>query len=149
MGDRWEELRAALAGASPGPWRAGGPTFRCVLDHGPGGRHGAGVCRYTFDGWADDYGEVSRDIGYTPESVSTDRPPVVAGTWDYEEGGVKEPADAAFIAAARNALPHLLAERDALLAACKALLCLSLPNDVSGRKMLDDAVAAVKNAEGV
>jgi hypothetical protein len=107
--DRLAELEALASAATPGPWRAGRPTFQCVLDHGKDG-HGRGNCRYGFRGWVDGGTTVSRDVAYGPESVSTDEAPVVAGMWDYEEGGVREPADASFIAAARIAVPELIAE---------------------------------------
>lgn len=108
-GERLAELERLASAATPGPWRVGYPAFRCVLDHA-GEAHGRGKCRYSFEGWRDGEGQVSRDIGYGPESVSGDEAPVVAGTWDYECGGVREPADAAFIAAARTAVPELVAE---------------------------------------
>jgi hypothetical protein len=100
--DRLAELSAA---ATPGPWRVGRPLFRCRLDH----EHGPGGCRYSFAGWSDDPTAVSQDAGHTTYSVAGGGPPPVCGQWDYDEGGVFDPVDAAFIAAAANYVRGLLA----------------------------------------
>lgn len=97
--------------ATPGPWRIGAPFFQCLLDH-PGERHGAGKCRYTFQGWQEsDSHEIHRDISYTPETEHTAaHDGQICGHWDYDFGGVVREADAAFIAAAREDVPRLLAD---------------------------------------
>ncbi|HVK13750.1 MAG TPA: hypothetical protein VM597_33715 [Gemmataceae bacterium] len=121
------EIRAACAAATPGPWRVGEPGFRCdIPEHQPAG-HGGKACRYTFAGWSEwRYHAVARDPGYTPGSTNADELPVVAGMWDYEEGGIQRPEDAAFIAGARQWVPALLdalerceAERDRLRDECQ------------------------------
>lgn len=38
-------------GYTPGPWRTGSPSFRCIKPHKHMGEPG---CEYTFQGWADD-----------------------------------------------------------------------------------------------
>lgn len=105
--------------ATPGPWRVGEPGFRCTLDHGQGsGGHGKSHCRYTFQGWNDDeywHKYIHRDVGFTPASEAHDAQ-LVAGTWDYEEGGIRRADDSEFIAHARTDVPALVAEVERLRA---------------------------------
>lgn len=89
--------------ATPGPWKSGSPNFSCTMDH----QHGRGECRYEFRGWND--GEywakyIHRD---KPMAANTDAEQV-AGTWDYEEGGIQRREDAELIVALINNLPAIL-----------------------------------------
>lgn len=96
-----DELERLASKATPGPWRVGVPLFRCQNPAHKPARHVTAECVHRFLEWWDGGGEViSRDIGYTETSTKKDEPPVIAGMWDYELGGIQEPADAAFIAAA-------------------------------------------------
>jgi hypothetical protein len=96
------KLRELCERATPGPWRKGSPTIKCILPHFP---HGQGQCEYGHHGW-DDYREVHQDRPYTGQDDA--EAGLIAGQWDYEEGGIRKDEDAAFIAAARTALPECL-----------------------------------------
>lgn len=108
--ERLAELEGLAAAATPGPWRVGVPVWHCTLHavpH-PGPEDG---CVYTYEGWENDRcWSVSPDPGYGPADTSDAERPVVCGMWDYDAGGVRRPADALFIAAARGAVPELVAE---------------------------------------
>ena len=117
---RLQEIRERVERATPGPWVPGQPLFRCVLDHGKSG-HGGRACRYTFGGtW---YGEdhlITSAPGLGPNS--TEKSAVdVAGNYDYEAGGIVNPNAVPFIAHARQDIPDLLADRDALVQRIKRL----------------------------
>jgi hypothetical protein len=45
-------------------------------------------------------------------------------------------------------LEEIAASHADLLVACKKLLAISLPHDVSGQRMRDEAIAAIADAEG-
>jgi hypothetical protein len=90
-------LRALAEAATPGPWRMGTPGSRCKLPHFP---HGRGECAYTFDGYDDDPTSISMDVDYGSDDIVVNNG-LVAGQWDYEEGGIVHAADAAYIAAVR------------------------------------------------
>lgn len=97
------EIRKRAEAATKGPWRKGEPDFRCVLSHYP---HGKGECVYSLQGWTDYGSAIHRDSGArTSNDASGD---MVAGAWNYEEGGVRMDADREFIAAARTDIPALL-----------------------------------------
>lgn len=108
--ERLAAIEARCQKATPGPWRVGGPSFRCVLVHGANGRHGQGNCRYTFSGWFDNDHEISADRGYTASNEQGDTSSMIAGTYDYDTGGILVREDAEFIAAARSDVPSLIAE---------------------------------------
>jgi hypothetical protein len=91
--DRLAELDRLAAAATPGPWFTGYPQ----------------TVAGTFVKWSGLATEVNRDPGYS-SGQPIDPEGQVAGMWDYEEGGVRLAADAAFIAAARTAVPELVAE---------------------------------------
>jgi hypothetical protein len=98
----WERL---CREATPEPWRVGKPLWRCLQNPMPA-READRV--YTRSGWSDCHAAVYRDDpagDYRREDAD-----LVAGMWDYEEGGILHPANSAFIAAARTALPALIAE---------------------------------------
>jgi hypothetical protein len=85
-----------------------------VLNHGDGVGHERGECRYTFNGWLNGTEQIYRDIAYRHTDVPDDNDQV-AGTWDYEEGGIRKPADAAYIVAASpDVILALLDELDTL-----------------------------------
>lgn len=109
-----EEIRARAAGATPGPWRAGSLAGQCHLDHA----HGRGGCDYRA-AWHDDTGDVYRYAVEDGDPLGGRQDAdLVAGMWDYDQGGVRRPEDARFIAAARADVPALLAavaERDHLV----------------------------------
>ena len=89
--------------ATPGPWRRGYPNFSCTMKH----QHGQGACRYEFRGWSDtEYWQhhIYRDKEM-PDNTHEEQ---VAGTWNYEEGGINKPADAELIVALINNLPAIL-----------------------------------------
>lgn len=97
-------LRALLAAATPGPWRAGMSwAGRCKLPH----QHHGSVSGCVYEP------ELMRLPGHIAAGVPATN---VAGMWDYEEGGVRLDADATLIAEAVNALPALLDEVEALRA---------------------------------
>jgi hypothetical protein len=110
------DLRAKAMAATPGPWRIGTPGSRCKLDHFP---HGRGECRYTFDGYSDDVTSISRSVEYGPDDVVVDDG-LIAGRWDYEEGGIAHEADAAYIAAAN---PQVVLALIARVEELEARLC--------------------------
>ena len=93
-----------LAGkATQGPWRVGEPSFRCKMDH----RHGQGSCRYEFDGWME--GDHWKSYIYRDKPMEHDKQAErVAGTWNYEEGGVAKAEDAELIITLVNNLPAIL-----------------------------------------
>ncbi len=99
------EIRERESKATKGPWRLGSPSFRCKLNCRP---HGQGKCAYTFDGWTDYAGQISADNG----PMLADEEVMIAGTWDYEYGGIKRDEDRVFIAHAREDIPFLLGELD-------------------------------------
>lgn len=110
MSDRLQEIEERWARATPGPWTTKRPRFICVLDeHYPKdkkcnrktglGWHVGAECVLEFARWEDGYNEVWAD----PEHM-------VAGMWDYEVGGIKEPQDARAIAAAPEDISWLIAE---------------------------------------
>ena len=94
--------------ATPEPWRPERPRVECVNpQHYKDGRIGdvrAGghvppdTCTFRFVRWEEGYGEIYGK----PEEM-------VAGTWDYETGGVQRAEDISAIVALRNAAPTLLA----------------------------------------
>lgn len=108
-----DELRRLAEAATPGQWRVGSASFRCKLDHN-GELHGKGQCKYTFDGWHDDYTSKHR-IGqyreFTPDEEHTSYREI-AGNFDYDIGGIIKPEDAEFIAACDP--PTILALLDRL-----------------------------------
>ncbi len=92
---------------TPGPWRQGEPTFSCKIGT-PGHVHGKGNCTYAFQGWmTGEYwaGRIHRD----KEMADNTQAEQVAGTWNYEEGGIVNAADAELIVALINNLPQILA----------------------------------------
>lgn len=121
---RWAELTAA---ATPGPWRRGdvwqwavvmpdlfGPD-KCAFCHN--GKLGPPV----WSGDADINGELQpAHKHYDPDPYGADRlvsgpDGLVAGSVSDDEGGIIDPADTAFVAEARAAMPELLAfARDVL-----------------------------------
>ena len=101
-----DKLKELAQAATPGPWRIGSPNARCKIRHS----HGTSACRYTFEGWWDDGHEVSRACDFGPEDEPSKQETLVAGTWDYEEGGIRRAEDAAFIAAANPATVLVLIE---------------------------------------
>ena len=62
-------------------------------------------------------------------------------------GGTNVPADD-LATYRKSEVAELQASHARLLEACKALLACSLPTDISGRAMVDQAVAAIAKAEG-
>ena len=94
-----------LAGkGTPGPWKQGEPSFSCTMKH----QHGKGECKYEFQGWMDgEYwaGHIHRD----KEMADNTQAEQVAGTWDYEYGGIRNEADSELICALINNLPKILA----------------------------------------
>jgi hypothetical protein len=106
-----ESIRQRVEAATPGPWRQGHWSGRCHLQHEgtrfhPGGKG----CVY--------------DPEFYPDTVtiSTAEPgSLVAGQWDYEYGGIREPDDAAFVAHARQDIPALLAAMDGLVLALEQM----------------------------
>jgi hypothetical protein len=110
-------IKARTEAATRGPWRTGYASTNCKVDHGKGfGGHNGKDCRYTFSFWMDgEYGErsISRALDHRPgDEVPPDS--LVCGMWGYEDGGVRLPVDADFIAAARDDVPALVAEVERL-----------------------------------
>lgn len=100
------EIQARADAATNGPWRVGTPNFSCQEPHGYP-HPGPPECKYAMIGWhdtcdifqdRDDYASGDTDAG------------LIAGMWDYEEGGIRKQPDADFIAHARHDIPALLAE---------------------------------------
>ena len=105
-------LRALLDKATPGEWRAASQWARCTLDHdGRGGGHGRGACAYLAQPPEPHDHEI---IVPCPAGAVLGERIIVAGTWDYEEGGIQRAEDTALIVAAVNALPDLLALAEAV-----------------------------------
>lgn len=100
-----------LAGkATAGPWKNGDPSFHCTMKH----QHGVGACVYAFRGWHE--GEYwSRYIYRDKPMEKSGDEEMVAGTIDYDSGGIAKPADAELICTLVNNLPQILAalRRDA------------------------------------
>ena len=101
--------------ATPGPWRVGALFAQCLRQH----EHRRGDCDFRHY-WTDDGTEIhfgpSRDgLPYDGDTGDS----MVAGQWDYEEGGVRRVEDAQFIAAARQDVPALVAEVRRLRAALR------------------------------
>lgn len=118
-----EEVKAMLEAATPGPWRAATPMFRCQR-HQAGG-HSAD-CQATFDGWWEGTEwhpptHIYCDPGFTPETAFPGHAEVnellIVGTWNYDEGGVRLPADVHLIAAAPDLAAAFLALSSQLAAA--------------------------------
>ena len=89
---------------TPGPWRVGEPNFHCTMNH----QHGKGECHYAMHGWMGESfwrGRIHRD---KPMATNADAE-MVAGTWDYEYGGIRNEADSELICALINNLPKILA----------------------------------------
>lgn len=108
MTDTNADLAAVLehiaSRGTPGPWRVGNPSFSCTMDH----VHGKGDCSYEFRGWME--GEYWNKYIYRDKPMATNADEeLVAGKWDYEEGGIVKPADAELIVALINNLPQILA----------------------------------------
>ncbi len=95
--------------ATPGPWRKGSPRIQCLISI-DGHRHGEGNCKYEHTGWYD-FGGIYQDRKYghgaKPDDDSDEEAGLIAGMWDYEEGGVRREEDQEFIAHARTDLPRL------------------------------------------
>lgn len=99
--ERAEWKRIAEA-ATPGPWKAGSPTFRCKIKQHEGNHPGGSACIYEFDGWytdgSDDEHTFNREIYKDkPMSVQGDTE-LIAGSWDYDYGGVRHRNDSIYIA---------------------------------------------------
>jgi hypothetical protein len=89
--------------STPGPWKAGSPSFFCTMEH----KHGKGECDYAFRGWNEE--EYWRKSIYRDKPMlNTNEAEQVAGTWDYEEGGIIKPEDSELIVALINNLPAIL-----------------------------------------
>ena len=109
-------LRELEAQATAGPWKAGEPSFGCPEKHFSHSE--ACQSRTVQTGWYargdEDYDAfwthaIWRDVPYAYVKDQGAEPDgQIAGTWDYESGGIRKAADVEFIAAVRNALPALL-----------------------------------------
>ena len=87
--------------ASPGPWRTGHPKWgACPQEHD----HYFGRCRYAITGWHHNDQEVWR------ADSTSDFDGLVAGMWDYEDGGIRRVEDAIAIAHAPDDIAALLYE---------------------------------------
>ena len=87
-----DELEAKAKAATPGPWRTGYLSKRCLMDH----KHeGKATCKYEPWQWID-------DDGFEREVSTIHGQPVVS--WDADHSSLPETADAAFIAAANPAI---------------------------------------------
>lgn len=120
-----DALEALAKAATPGPWRRGYSSGRCVVDHnnGRGGGHDRGQCDHRYVGWIDDEHHISRDPGYEAVGAPYILRQDVCGNFDYEEGGVIEPKDAVFIAAADpSTVLALIARLRAAELVCLAVL---------------------------
>jgi hypothetical protein len=134
------QLRELLSAATPGPWKKGTPNRHC-LKHDPPHPGGA-ECEYTFIGWYE--GEGWKDI--YPAAGEPDYKDVIAGMWDYEEGGISKPEDAALIVAAVNSLPALLDVAEAALSFADFATCLD-PDCEHKVCVLNRAFLALDNTE--
>lgn len=130
--------------ATAGPWRCGNPEFSCILDHGTRSLAGllthppyAKGCIYQFSGWRENTNEIHVDRDYSQVSYSGDVPRElhqvysenrIAGTWDYDLGGIEKPKDVDFIAHAREDIPYLLSQVRKGRALAELILNLSNPN---------------------
>jgi len=126
------EIKERAEAASPGPWEAGdvwyvagvifdderqrvGPgkkATRCAMCH-----LGAPVAsgRWDINGTRMQAHRHHTDDPYAPEHrISSADGGVVAGNYDYEAGGILRPEDTAFIVAARQDVPALVAEVERL-----------------------------------
>jgi hypothetical protein len=109
--ERLAEIEARANAATRGPWRAGAPDWRCRKpEHGTMQHPGPPECVYQYAGWQAAVGVVSPDPGYAADDTRAAERPAVAGTWDYESGGILAPADVVFVAHARADVPELVAE---------------------------------------
>jgi hypothetical protein len=110
-------LKALAEKATPGPWKQGQPNFRCKEAH----KHGDS-CIAVHDGWYGEY-EVWRDVAYTHDKNAGAQPDgQIAGMWGYEDGGIRRPDDAAYIAAVSpDVLLAFIASHEALRAERDAL----------------------------
>lgn len=89
-----EELELLEKAATPGPWFTGSWSGRCYMNHA----HGKGVCNYEYT--------MAQEPGLL---ACASRPNLeIVGYDDW--GKILSDKDAAFLAAARNALPGLIAE---------------------------------------
>lgn len=105
-----EEWRKLCESATEGPWRIGHPTFSCKIHKPP--HPGPPHCQYTFADWCESDNDIYVD-NVSPGDGQA-KATIVAGTWDYNGGGVNRKEDADFFIAARTALPQLLDEIDRL-----------------------------------
>lgn len=87
-----DELKKLAEAATPGPWFCGHWTDRCRAKHEHHGPRAG--CIYEPTRHEDN--EPAHDIGAGDGSL-------VAGNYDYEEGGIIEPKDTAFIVATNPA----------------------------------------------
>lgn len=123
-------LRAAGEAATKGPWYRGQRIISAGIE--PRGMEGTGKCALCHpsrplhsvvpNGYHSEYFEKPCDLHrhIDPEPSGSDHViqsedgELVAGTYDYDEGGIVHPADATFIALARNHWGELLDEIDGL-----------------------------------
>lgn len=81
-----EELKRLAEAATPGPWRAGSISRGCTINH----RHGVGECVYDrVIHFEDDHQIIQVEKPFTE----------IAGTYDYDSGGIIEKKDQLYIAA--------------------------------------------------
>jgi len=94
-----------LAGkATGGQWTNEEFYGQCILKH----QHGQGVCDYRVKscGLGTNILSAPMVVGASWNEAQSEAL-IVAGQWDYDSGGIRKVEDAAFIAAARNAIPDL------------------------------------------
>lgn len=124
-------LQALVDAASPGPWEAGQPWREAGVMPEKFGEGRCGLCSHL--GEPVRVGEMRINGRVMPAHLHRNPEPYgadhrisgadggsVAGMVDYEDGGICDPADLAFIVAARTAVPRLLAEVRWLRAALAA-----------------------------
>lgn len=123
-------LRAAGEAATKGPWYRGNRIISAGIE--PPGLEGTGKCALCHPsrplhsvvprGYHSEYGgkisDLHRHIDPEPHRVDhviqSEDGELVAGNYDYEDGGIVNPVDAAFIAHARNHWDELLDEIERL-----------------------------------
>jgi hypothetical protein len=103
-------LRRLADAASPGPWRAGSWRGHCRLAH----THGPSVCKYDYE-----LETAAPDDDFFGRYVSGVEPTTIVGSSD--DGPMLNRHDAAFIAAARAAVPALCDEVERLRAELAAV----------------------------
>ena len=96
-----DAIDARANAATAGEWVVGYFMSCCSLKHFP---HGQGACDYRVYSHTRDEHNISV---YVPNGTPSKDAIRIAGNYDYEEGGIINENDAAFIAAAREDVPTL------------------------------------------